>query len=195
MKNIPNILSVFRLILVPVFVVVFWNNYPENVMTAMFVFLLAGATDVVDGYIARRYNCISKAGKVLDPLADKLMQMAVLVCLFLKDFVPLWLLILLVSKEIFILVCGGLIIRLKKTYVVSSWFGKAAVCMFYLGVCYFMLRPQFNIVAKGDILIVSLLMGGCALGALVMYVYQYYRKLEMGKYKKLNETEESEKSL
>lgn len=190
MKNIPNILSTFRLILVPVFVVVFWSNYPENVMAAMFIFLLAGATDVIDGYIARKYNWISKAGKVLDPLADKLMQMAVLICLFIKNFVPLWLLILLVSKELFMLVCGGVIIRWKKTYVVSSWFGKAAVCMFYLGVCYFMLRSKWGITGNVDILIVSLLMGGCALGALVMYAYHYYRKLEMGKYKKQSENEE-----
>ena len=79
MKNIPNILSVIRIILVLVFVVVFF--LPISKIWALIVFLTAGATDVVDGFLARKFNWITDLGKILDPFADKLMQCTVLVCL------------------------------------------------------------------------------------------------------------------
>ena len=66
LKNVPNILSCIRILLVAVFVLVFFTDYPNNIFTALFVFLLAGLTDVIDGHIARKYNCISNLGKVLD---------------------------------------------------------------------------------------------------------------------------------
>ncbi len=179
MKYLPNILSTFRLALVPVFIIVFLVDYPKNVLWALFVFLLAGATDVVDGYIARKYKCISALGKILDPLADKLMQIAVLVCLCIKGVISIWLPIIIVTKEIAIMVCGAIIIRWKKVYVVSSWYGKAAVCIFYLGICYFMLRPMFNLPSTvvADIYITSAVMAVSAILAFVMYIDKYRKQL------------------
>ena len=79
LKNIPNILSTIRILLVFVFVfLLFGLNSPVG---ALIVFLVAGATDVIDGFLARRFNWITNLGKILDPLADKLMQCTVLVCL------------------------------------------------------------------------------------------------------------------
>ena len=76
-KYLPNILSSLRLCMVPVFVVLFLMG---NLIPAVIVFILAGATDVLDGYIARHFNCTSTLGKVLDPLADKLLQLSAFGC-------------------------------------------------------------------------------------------------------------------
>jgi cardiolipin synthase len=78
--NIPNWLSSFRLCLVPVFPVLLFSDLPGAENWAAGVFLLAALTDVVDGYIARKYNMVTKLGRILDPLADKLMVAMVLVC-------------------------------------------------------------------------------------------------------------------
>lgn len=177
MKNVPNILSAFRLILVPVFIAVFLTDYPNRVIFALFIFLFAGATDVVDGYIARKYQCISILGKILDPVADKLMQIAVIVCLYIKAIVPPWLLAIVVLKEIAMFIGGCVVIKTKHVVVVSSWFGKAAVCVFYLGVCYFIIGSHLNYIGTLDVIIISVIMGICAISAFVMYVYKYTKQI------------------
>ena len=129
MKNIPNILSVIRIILVGVFVAVFFS--PINKAWALVVFLSAGATDVVDGFLARNFNWITDLGKVLDPFADKLMQCTVLLCLCIEKVVPLWFLVVFFAKEILTLIIGFIVIRRRSVVVVSKWYGKASVCLFY----------------------------------------------------------------
>ena len=129
MKNIPNILSVIRICLVFVFVAVFFS--PLSKLWALIVFLSAGATDVVDGFLARRNNWITDLGKVLDPFADKLMQCTVLVCLCIEKVVPLWFLIIFFAKELLTLLLGFIAIRRRSVVVVSKWYGKASVCLFY----------------------------------------------------------------
>ena len=98
---------------------------------ALVVFLLAGLTDVIDGYLARRNNWITKLGKILDPLADKLMQCTVLVCLLIKGYIPLWFVIPFFIKEGFTLLMGLLAIKKRDIAVVSKWYGKLTVCIFY----------------------------------------------------------------
>ena len=128
LKNIPNVLSVVRIILVGVFVYTF---FCVNHTVALIVFLLAGATDVVDGYLARRNNWITDLGKILDPCADKLMQCTVLVSLYVKQFIPLWFVIPFFAKEIITLLTGLLVIKKRSVVVVSKWYGKLTVCLFY----------------------------------------------------------------
>ena len=102
-KYIPNLLSVLRILLVPIFAVLFLYDYPEHIGAAIAVFVFAGVTDVVDGFLARRFRWITDIGKVLDPFADKLMQCMVLFCTFYKGLVPLWLLAFVVLKELFLI--------------------------------------------------------------------------------------------
>ena len=129
LKNIPNILSAVRILLVFVFLYMFFAV--DNIYIALVVFLTAGATDVVDGYLARRNNWITNLGKILDPFADKLMQCTVLVSLWIKNIVPLWFVIPFFAKEIFTLIIGFIVIRRRSVNVVSKWYGKASVCLFY----------------------------------------------------------------
>ena len=78
--NLPNILTLLRMLMVPAVIVCFATNHP---LWALFFFLLASATDVLDGYLARKFNQITNFGKVMDPLADKLMLITTLICLYL----------------------------------------------------------------------------------------------------------------
>lgn len=134
LRHIPNILSVIRILLVFVFVYFAFLPDPHGVRIAIIVFLAAGATDVVDGFLARKYNWITNLGKILDPFADKLMQCTVLICFCLKEIIPLWFVIPFFVKEISTLLIGFIVIKRRNVVVVSKWYGKAAVCLFYLTV-------------------------------------------------------------
>lgn len=169
LKNVPNILSGVRILLVAVFVLVFLTDYPKNIIPALFVFLLAGLTDVVDGHIARKYNCISNLGKVLDPLADKMMQCAVIACFMIKDIIPLWFGIPFILKEVLLLAGGLFLYKSNKVLAVSKWYGKFAVCFFYAAIVLLLIFRDFfaaNLIYK------NLLCGAAlavTMGALVSY--------------------------
>lgn len=183
LKNIPNILSVIRILLVFVFVyVLFALNSP---VWAIIVFLIAGATDVVDGFLARRFNWITNLGKILDPVADKLMQCTVLVCLCIKDIIPLWFVIPFFLKEGTTLLVGLIVIKRRNVVVVSKWYGKAAVCLFYATVVLSVMFREFfaaNVLAQILVFAPAVIF---ALAAFFGYVKHYWslkkKEVERGK--------------
>lgn len=129
--TIPNALSLLRLCLVGVFV---WFYFALGPIPALVVFLVGGATDLLDGYIARRFNQISDLGKLLDPLADKLLTLGALFCFQATGRIPLVIFILACIKE-FCLLTGGLyMLRAKRQVVHSNWVGKVAMAVFYIGI-------------------------------------------------------------
>lgn len=128
LKNVPNILSVIRILLVPVFVVLLLSGH--NV-AATIVFLAAGLTDVLDGYIARKYNCISTLGKVLDPLADKLIQASAFICLWVMNYIPWWMPVIYLIKEILTIIGASIVFTKKKSVVMSNVFGKLATVLVF----------------------------------------------------------------
>lgn len=130
MKHIPNILSFLRLLMVFVFYYFFQS---ANYLAALGIYVLAILTDLLDGYLARRNNWVSDLGKVLDPLADKLMLMTTLLCFYLKNWLPLWLLILIVAKEL-IMIIGGTLLLKKHIVVYADWYGKFATGFFNLAI-------------------------------------------------------------
>lgn len=134
--NVPNILTLFRLFLIPVFVLVFFSPVNHNLIFSISIFLLAGITDVLDGYIARKYDLITKWGMVLDPLADKLMLLTVLSCLTIGRYIPFWIICLVAAKEIFMIVSGLFLFR-KDTVIPSNKFGKISTLLFYLSIFVF----------------------------------------------------------
>ena len=183
LKNIPNILSVIRILLVFVFVyVLFALNSP---LWALIVFLVAGATDVVDGFLARRFNWITNLGKILDPFADKLMQCTVLVCLCIKDIIPLWFVIPFFLKEGTTLLIGLIVIKRRNVVVVSKWYGKAAVCLFYATVVVSVVFRSFfaaNVLAQVLVFLPAVIF---AIAAFFGYVKHYWslkkEEVEKGK--------------
>lgn len=127
--TIPNLLSAFRLLLVPVIAWLYCGE--ENYHLTAGVLLLSGATDVLDGFVARRFRMVSDLGKVLDPVADKLTQAVALGCL-LTRFEAIWrLLAVLVIKEALMAAMGIFVIRKTKTVYSASWHGKLATCILY----------------------------------------------------------------
>jgi cardiolipin synthase len=181
LKQIPNILSVIRILLVFAFVYFVFLPEPYGERVAVLVFILAGATDVVDGFLARKYNWITNLGKLLDPFADKLMQCTVLVCLCLKEIIPLWFVIPFFVKEISTLLLGFFVIRRRNVVVVSRWYGKAAVCLFYLTVVISVMLQE-KIVDNGILQLVLFLPAVIfALAAFFGYIkhYSVLRKEEM----------------
>ena len=123
MKYVPNILSFIRLALSPLFVYAFFNSSPLN---AFWVFLIASALDIIDGFIARKFNAISNLGKILDPVADKVLQLSAVICFTVKEIIPLFVIIVLGLKELTMLIGGGIISKKKKNMVYSNVFGKIA---------------------------------------------------------------------
>lgn len=127
--TIPNLLSTFRLCLIPVIV---WQYcVEENPLMTGYLLILSGATDIVDGFIARHFHMISDLGKILDPIADKLTQAAMLICLLLRFPLMIIPLIFMVVKETFMGITGFLVIKHKGTVQGANWHGKAATVLLY----------------------------------------------------------------
>lgn len=144
--TIPNLLSFFRLCMIPLFVWLYCVKQ-EYILTG-FVLFLSGITDLMDGFIARRYNMASDLGKILDPVADKLTQAVMLICLLTRFPFMILPLMLLIVKETFMAVTGILIIR--KTGVVhgADWHGKVATCLLYvmmlLHIVWYLIPPTIS---------------------------------------------------
>lgn len=127
--TIPNLLSAFRLALVPVIAWLYCGaqNYP---LTAA-VLVLSGVTDIIDGFVARRFDMVSDLGKVLDPVADKLTQCVTLVCL-MRRFVPLrWLFALMAVKEIANAIIGLRAVKHTGKVYSAKWHGKLTTVLIY----------------------------------------------------------------
>jgi cardiolipin synthase (CMP-forming) len=121
--TVPNVLSALRLVGVPVFL---WLLFTHQDIWAFVVLLLSGVTDYLDGKIARRFNLVSRVGELLDPLADRLYVLTTLVALTIRDIIPLWLLIVLVARDLFMGVVILLLKRVGQTGLPVHFVGKAA---------------------------------------------------------------------
>lgn len=127
--TIPNLLTVFRILLIPV--IAWLYCWKEDFDLAALVLAASGATDVADGFIARKFHMVSDLGKVLDPIADKLTQTAALVCLLTRFRAVWWLLGVLVLKETVMTLMGLVVIRRTKAVYSAAWHGKLATVMLY----------------------------------------------------------------
>ena len=180
MKNIPNILSIIRICLVFVFVAVFFS--PFSKLWALIIFLSAGATDVVDGILARKNNWITELGKVLDPFADKLMQCTVLVCLCIESVVPIWFLVIFFAKELLTLLLGFIAIRRRSVVVVSKWYGKASVCLFYATIFTAVVLKYLCNININDLQQIALFLPAATMAIFAFGAYiGYYSKLSKDK--------------
>jgi CDP-diacylglycerol--glycerol-3-phosphate 3-phosphatidyltransferase len=126
--NLPNVLTVLRIMLVPVLVAALLGNTPAGDVLAAIVFALASLTDFVDGYLARARDSITTFGKLMDPLADKLLIVAALLSLVSLDRLPAWIAMVIITRELAVTV-----LRMGATQagvvMGASMFGKVKTCM------------------------------------------------------------------
>ncbi len=162
---IPNILTTVRLIIIPFFA--YYMLVAEDFWIAAILFLFSGITDIVDGWIARRYNMITDVGSVYDPFVDKLMQITSVVCLAVKDVVPIWIICVVAVKELS-MIAAGIVLYIKKIVVHSNWYGKAATVIFYAIILALIIFPDIGDAIKTSLLaVLVIVMVMAALGYLV----------------------------
>ena len=129
-KYVPNILTGLRFVFIPFIIFAILHKY---YIAALVIFTISSGTDIIDGYVARHFNAISDVGKLLDPLADKLTQISVLLTLSIQHMIPFWIFVVLLSKEI-ILIVGASFLYGKDLVVSSKWYGKLTTVLIYLAV-------------------------------------------------------------
>lgn len=168
--NIPNFLTLIRLLLIPVFIKTFYDS--PNYFIPFSVFIVAGATDVLDGYIARKYNLITKWGQIFDPIADKLLQISVLFVLTDKGVIPLWIIIVIILKELFLMI-GSIVAFKNKIIVQAKWYGKAATVLFYIAIILYMISAN-NILGTCSIILAVI----AALYSAMRYTMYYYKMIK-----------------
>lgn len=140
LKYVPNVLTVSRFFLIPVII---YFILIQNYILAFIFLTISGLTDVLDGYIARRFNFITNFGKLIDPLADKATQISILVVLFMQHIIPLWILGIVVLKE-FAMISGASFLYGKEFVVSSRWYGKLATVLFYIAIVCTLCIKEFN---------------------------------------------------
>ena len=178
--TIPNVLTMIRLLLVPVFVVVYFRTTTEPKYAALAVFAAASLTDMLDGFLARKLNQITDFGKLFDPLADKLMVLTAMVCQALTGVFP-WIAVIVVAcKELF-MVLGGLFLLSRDVVVYSNIFGKAAqVCFIASLILSFFHVPLAEWGTRLDLILLWISVG-LAILAMVVYTVEYLRSLKKAK--------------
>ena len=143
--TIPNMLSLFRLLLIPVYIVIYLNADNDiDHYIAGGILAVSCLTDMIDGQIARHFNMISNVGKILDPLADKLTQFALIICLAIKYPVLRLLMSLFVVKEIFQLVAGFLTLRKGKMLKGALISGKVSTAVLFVSLILLVMVPQMG---------------------------------------------------
>ncbi len=172
--TIPNLLSLVRLLLIPL--ILWLYIVKEEYILAVIVIALSGGTDILDGYIARHYNMVSDLGKIIDPIADKLTQAAMIFCLYNRYKAIRYLLGLFFVKEIIMAYFGWLAIRKTDSVNSAQWFGKATTVALYATMIILFLFPTIPEVYAN---VFFVLCGGLILLSLVKYL-MFYRKLFAG---------------
>lgn len=129
--NVPNMLSFFRILMIIPFVISFLKG---NYVLSLLILCISGITDILDGIIARKTNQITKLGKFLDPVSDKLTLIAVVICLSLKfsEIIPF--VGILLVKDLSMLVAGGVLIANGIELPAARWYGKISTAAFYVSV-------------------------------------------------------------
>lgn len=171
--TIPNILSMFRIILLPV---IAWLYLGRNdIISAIMLLIISGISDIADGYIARKYNMVSDFGKVLDPIADKLTQGVLLICLAVKYDIIFILVGMFAIKEALMFFMGYMVLKRRDSINSAKWYGKANTVIIYSTIVILILMPDIPQIA------VNIIIGTCMfalLASFAMYTRFYIKLLK-----------------
>ena len=172
--TIPNLLSLFRIILIPVYVTIYLKaSTPAHYYIAGGILSVSCLTDLIDGKIARKYNMITNLGKILDPLADKATQFTLILCLTQKIPILWSTVVLFIIKESFQLIAGALTLRKGRMLKGALLSGKVCTTILFITLILMVIIPELPIFAVVAITAVNMLM---MLIALFDYMLTYFRK-------------------
>ncbi len=169
-RNIPNILSVIRLLMIPVFVYVFLSDINDKTIIAFGIFVLAWLTDALDGYLARKYNWITDLGKILDPIADKLMQLVAVICLVIVKRLSVFVISVVFFKELIMAIGAIIVTKKKKSVAASRWYGKLTTILLFVAFAILIVIEVPNntlVVAMNSVIVIA------ELFALIMYALYF----------------------
>ena len=143
--TVPNLLSMFRLVLIPVYIAIYLNaENAADYYLAAGILAVSCLTDMIDGKIARHFNLISSVGKILDPLADKATQFTLIICLNIKYNFLLYLVILFVLKESFQLIAGGINLRKGRMLKGALISGKICTTILFVSLIILVMLPNLS---------------------------------------------------
>lgn len=169
--SIPNILSYFRLLLIPLFIVLYVQ---EDFTEALITLAASGLSDILDGRIARKYNMVTDLGKVLDPVADKLTQCAMMLCVAMRYPAMWWLLGLHVVKELIMLIMGWYVLKRTDTVNSAIWAGKLCTGVIYAVMMLHVILPHLpQPVSVGCTIVCA----GLIVLSLIVYTARYVKIL------------------
>ena len=141
--NLPNKLTLFRIFLIPVFIIVMLLNIPNKYLIACIIFIVASITDAMDGHIARKYNLVTDFGKFMDPLADKLLVISALTCMIEVKLVPAWMVIIIVARELTVSILRAIAASEGKV-IAASGGGKLKTITQMVSIIVLLIGENFN---------------------------------------------------
>lgn len=169
--SIPNILSYFRLLLIPLFIVLYVQ---EDFTEALITLAASGLSDILDGRIARKYDMVTDLGKVLDPVADKLTQCAMMLCVAMRYPAMWWLLGLHIVKETVMLIMGWYVLKRTDTVNSAIWVGKLCTGVIYAVMMLHVILPHLpQPVSVGCTIVCA----GLIVLSLIVYTARYVKIL------------------
>lgn len=172
--TIPNALSMFRIILAVLIPFIYYKpDFEQKIPCLLTIVVISGLTDFLDGKIARRFHMISELGKILDPIADKVTQAVLLICLLSKFKWIKIILVLFFVKEICQGLLGLCVVMKTKENEGAKWYGKVNTAVFYLVVLLLIFIPEMPSAVANTLLCIS---AGFMLLAFCMYL-KYFRQL------------------
>ena len=138
-----NKLTLCRVVMIPIFIVLLYQDFTHHLLAALGVFILASITDFVDGYVARHYNQVTDFGKFMDPLADKILVTAALIALVELAVLPGWPVLIILARE-FIVSGIRMVAASKGTVIAASWYGKAKTVFQIIAIVLFLLKDSLT---------------------------------------------------
>ena len=171
--TIPNLLSLFRLLLIPVYVIIYLNatSTTDYIISAA-ILAVSCLTDLVDGYIARQFHMISTVGKILDPLADKFTQFTLIICLAIRYPVLYWIIGLFVVKELFQVVAGAICALRGWILKGAQLSGKICTTVLFTSLTLLVLMPY---IGETAVAVITVIDGLFLLYAFIDYVLVYFK--------------------
>lgn len=170
--TIPNALSVVRILIIPFFA---WSFLQNKLPLAVGLLVLSGLSDCVDGFIARKLNQVTELGKMLDPLADKLTQGVVALCLAMRFPVIGPVLLVFIVKELVMLCCAVGLLKKKKRPCAAQWYGKVATVMFYASVALIVVMDGFLHVEGLAFQVISYVLLGLTAAMMIYSAVRYFQ--------------------